>query len=414
MNRSLLFLSALLATSCGGSTDAGGQDGSTPQAFALTVTGGFGSGAYAAGATVHVFADLDPASEVLLRWEGDTATLASSAEWHSTVVMPARDVDLVAVKRERPVVLTESTFAGATATAKRVRSFIPPNPRGLILFLHGTGGSANGILRTEQQAFVLAAAERGYAILATEAEEVQAGDLNNDGKVRWNASLSPGNTDFANLDALIADLRQRPEIGTELPIFVMGMSNGGSMTLSLGTVAAVPELATAFGHLRFSAAASYCASGRTGAASRTTTPTAWYLCRNDTNPNVGSQGNSDAEAHSAALVARGVETGVRYHEASPLYDERFTRAGLDANTSTAIVAELEAAGFVGANRFLTAPPSDVTAAYVANPAAFPRIGALSGAERLRVSTQIAVVYADHSFFSDLSQRTLDWFDVHNR
>ena len=60
MNRSLLFLSALLATSCGGSTDAGGQDGSTPQAFALTVTGGFGSGAYAAGATVHVFADLDP------------------------------------------------------------------------------------------------------------------------------------------------------------------------------------------------------------------------------------------------------------------------------------------------------------------------------------------------------------------
>ena len=54
----------------------------------VTVSGGFGSGSYAPGAIVHVWADVDPRTEVVTGWSGDDELLAGPQEWHTTFTMP--------------------------------------------------------------------------------------------------------------------------------------------------------------------------------------------------------------------------------------------------------------------------------------------------------------------------------------
>ena len=402
------------------SLDAGFEDASGPApdvgpadagSFAVTVTDGYGDGIYNPGDLVHVFSSAVPGSTYHVQWQSIGATPLRPAEWHTTFTMPANDVTVSAQVETRSVTLTESFFAGSTALPKRVRWFIPNNPRALMLMLHGTGGSAEFIRRTESRAVVLAAVERGYAVLSYEAEEVQAGDLNGDMKIRWDAGVTTNNVDFANLDALIADMRNQGFIPPAIPTVVMGMSNGGSMSLSLGAITGVPAVAAQFSNLRFAAAASHCASGRITSAALTTTPTAWYLCRQDMNPSVGMQGNLQAESFSAALANRGVATEVIYHEPSPLYDERFTRIdGITPATSMSIVQELRTAGFVGGDGYLDAPPADITAAYVANPNAFPTIRGVTPTQRLEITNQIGAVFADHAFFADLAEAMLDFLD----
>ena len=395
-----------------GAADAGvvGDAGAGP--FMVTVHAGFGSGAHQPGDTVHVFADLVASGAILSEWRGDVALLERPQEWHTTFTMPARDVTVTAVTATRTLALESSVFRGTTTHDKRARWFVPPNPRALMLMLHGTGGSADFINRTEAEAVALAAIERGYAVASYEAEEVAAGDLDGDQKIRWDADRLVTNVDFANLDALIRDIRARGAIAADLPLVVMGMSNGGSMSVSLGGVSAIGELAAAFGALRFAAAASYCASGRITAALQTLTPTAWYLCRRDTHPQVGEQGNMNSETNSAALARRGVATEVAYHEPSPIYDERFTRvSGIDRATSTAIVGELRNAGFVDPDGILNAPVADVVRAFIAAPASFPMLRGLDATAKRDVSNQISAVYADHTFFSDLTEQMLDFFDA---
>ena len=60
----------------------------------------------------------------------------------------------------------------------------------MILFLHGTGGNSNFIESAETRYVALKAISKGYAVLAPEAEESKGGDLDGDGKMRWNVPLS--------------------------------------------------------------------------------------------------------------------------------------------------------------------------------------------------------------------------------
>ena len=57
--------------------------------------------------------------------------------------------------------------------------------------------------RTESRYLALKAISQGYAVLAPEAEESVAGDLDGDGKQRWNVPLSPGKVDLQSLNALL-------------------------------------------------------------------------------------------------------------------------------------------------------------------------------------------------------------------
>ena len=389
--------------------DAG--DASAPDAagpYRLEVTRGHGSGTYPEGAIVHVSSDLSPTTQFLTSWSGDVALLERPKEWHTTLTMPARDVTIEANIETRTEALEVTSFLGTTTYAKTIRSYAPANPRGLVLLLHGTGGSSALADKGEARYLLSAAIARGYAVLAPEAEEVAQGDMNADGKVRWDVSLTPDNVDLANLNELIAVVRDQGTIGSTTPLYVVGMSNGGAMSLSLGAVSA-SAVSSSFANLRFAAAVSYCASGRAAAAAATTTPTAWYLCANDDNDEVS---NDEAKANSATLASRGIATEVDAHAASPLYDMRFTRVdGVTAASSQGIADELRAGGFVGADGLFDTPTDAIAASVQANPAAFPVISSTPSGRVSEVVNQLRVMQAEHEMFSDWAVRTMDFLEA---
>jgi predicted esterase len=377
--------------------------------YRLTVTGGFGSGTYASGQRVHVWADLRPWTEFLTGWSGDATLLDYPDEWHGTLIMPARDVTLSSTIEVRDEVFAESVYKGSTQIDKAVIGHVPSQPRGLLFMLHGTGGSADVIQKSEARYVALAAVARGYGVVSTEAEEVVAGDLNGDQKIRWNAAVATGNIDMANLNALVARLRQQGVIDASTPLFVVGMSNGGAMSVSLGAVADAP-VAAEYPNLRFRAAASHCASGRPGAAAISTTPTAWLLCANDDNDEVS---NDEARNNSAALEARGIDTFVDEHPASPLYDERFLRIeGGDEATSKKIANELRAGGFVGEDGMFLLSSEQMILQVEAQPGDFPTLVSLTGGAVLGLREQIRVMMAEHQMYSDWANRMMDFFDAH--
>ena len=67
-----------------------------PGERSVSVIGGAGSGAYRPGTTVHVWSSVSTLEGVAQRWSGDQELLAEPDEWHTTFVMPDRDVRLVA------------------------------------------------------------------------------------------------------------------------------------------------------------------------------------------------------------------------------------------------------------------------------------------------------------------------------
>ncbi|MFM8411497.1 MAG: hypothetical protein ACKOCT_14620, partial [Alphaproteobacteria bacterium] len=355
----------------------------------LRVTNGYGSGFYAVGSVAHVWAAVRPANQLVTGWTGDADLLEDPEEWHTTLVMPARDATVGATVVDRPIALQTSTYTGVTARQKTVRALIPAGARGLVLMLHGTGGSADYIIGTEAFQVALRALEDGYGVLGTEAEEAVGGDLNGDGKRRWDPSFSASNTDFGNLNALVTSLRSGGQIGPTTPLFVLGMSNGGAMALSLGAVGA-SSVAANFPALRFAAAISFCASGRASAAAVTMTPTAFLVCGNDDNDEVS---NADAAANSAAIAGRGVPSVYAEHPASPLYDERFMRTGLSLEISRALAHDFRAAGFVRDDGFFGTPSDDIIAAALANPSLLPTLAGLPATSQGGVVQQVGVMQA---------------------
>lgn len=128
-------------------------------------------------------------------------------------------------------------YRAPTTLPKTLRLHIPPSPRGVILMLHGTFGNSAFVEKTEARYVALKAISKGYAVLAPEAEEAVAGDLNGDGKPRWDVALNGSNTDLQALDSLLALLAAGGRLSASLPRYVIGMSNGGAMATALGAVA---------------------------------------------------------------------------------------------------------------------------------------------------------------------------------
>lgn len=383
---------------------------SSPAAvYTVTVNGGYGSGSYRPGATVHIWSAVSTTTGVAQRWGGDSDLLMEPNEWRTSFVMPAGDVTLTAnsiTETARPIL---ETFTGVTSVVKTVRYYFPPQMRGVVLFSHGTGGSSAFLESTETFPIALALVADGYGVMSTEAEEAAAGDLNGDGKQRWVSRASANNVDLGNLQALFDSFEARGSIPNGTPKFALGMSAGGNFSHLLGTIAATPAAAS-FPQLRFAAVISYCADATASkSASLSNTPSAWYVCAAEDNPEVS---NAEASSNEAELRRRGVATDYAELAPSPLYDERFTRIdGIDAATSTAMAAELRDAGFVDATGFITRDGDEIAAAVMADPASFPTIISSTRANLVRV--QIKVMRAEHAMYADLTRRTIDFFERFN-
>jgi hypothetical protein len=284
--------------------------------------------------------------------------------------------------------------------------------RGVVLFSHGTGGSNTFIEGVEPFALALALVRAGYGVIGTEAEEAVAGDLNDDGKQRWvgGPAFRADNVDLRNLDMLFANLETRGLIPAGTPKFALGMSAGGSFSHYLGTVGA-SAVAAQFPQLRFAAVVSYCADATAArSASTSRTPSAWFMCGNEDNPEVS---NDEARANARTLEGRGVPTDYVEHPASPLYDERFSRiAGISLETSRTMAAELRAAGLVTSEGFFNRDGDAIGVFVMMNPRQFPTLVAQT--ESLgAVRSQVKVMRAEHAMYADYTQRNVAWFDRFN-
>ena len=379
----------------------------------LSVIGGYGSGMFLPGTPVEVFADLAPAdANRFERWAADGASAVGLRdEWHLRFTMPDQDLTLDAQRSPFSPEWMEGTYRGATDREKTWVALIPPTPTGLLLMLHGSGGSSDFIRRTEGAAFAIALAQRGWAVVSPEAEEVVAGDLDNNQRIRWDVRPNVDNLDFANLDQLVEDLLADGVVAPDAPRAVTGMSNGGAMSVSLGALGAVPALAAAFPRLTFVGAVSYCAAGRVGAVAASNTPTAWFMCARDMNENVGEAGNQRAAQNAADLADRGVRAVFAVHPPSRVYPERFVRvAGIDEATSATMVAELDALGAIDTQGFLQMTSLQIVTALQAAPATAPTLAQPPPGTGGGIRVQIDAMYADHTFFSDWAVRTHDFFE----
>lgn len=372
-----------------------------PSAYKVSVTKGYGSGMYRPGETVHIWAKQDATKQHLRSWKGDIDVFAlqsDALEWHTSFTMPARDLAFTAEIAPLELTLTEAKIQGLN-TLKKVLYSIPPSPKGLVWVFHGTGGSAEMIRRLEATYICKKLVQAGFGVIATDAEEVDVGSV--DDKIRWNVQVNQPdkNVDFQNLALLTAALEKKGLISQQTPLYAFGMSNGGAMSLSYGAHSA-----------RVKAAVSYCASGTIAAAQSTKTPTMWLMCANDTNEQVSID---KARENHNKLKARGIDTLFYSHPASPLYEGRFLREGLDLATSQKLIAEFRTNKLLDDKDYFKLSLDGIIKEIQSKSRLFPVLTSLSKSDQKGVSNQIRIMTADHNFYDDYASRTLSFFQQYN-
>ncbi|MFN8309763.1 MAG: T9SS type A sorting domain-containing protein [Chitinophagales bacterium] len=371
------------------------------QTYQLTVNNGYGSGNYHAGDTVQVWSAALDSTKVFDRWTGNTASMQNPLEWHSTLVMPASNITITAQLQAVALPPIQYEKIMGVSFLKNVYSCFPPNMRGVIYLLHGTGGSASNWMQfTEYRNFVNAALADSFGVLITEAEEITRNtDLNGDGKLRWQPvpldTLS--NIDYQNLKILTDTFIARQQMTTSTPKFSLGMSNGGAFSGALSYI------------YNYRAGISYCASAAKLIFGVRTNPFAFRMAKYDDNAEVGPQGNEDARQNDSVLAARGVCHDYLIHDRQPVYPERFARVpGVSVNVSQTIFNELVAAQLLDSNHY--AKHSDTISNYVlGHLSQFPTVIGLSNTAKADVINQIAASNAEHKFYSDYTKASLDFF-----
>ncbi|MEL6195445.1 MAG: hypothetical protein AAFP04_09965 [Myxococcota bacterium] len=365
----------------------------TEERFSVEVRGGHGSGEYRAGELVFVSSDHDPFVAIHAGWEGDTELLAYKNEWHTFFRMPARPVSLRTVHVPVRTVFESFEFIGSEGTVKSVRVMEPDAIVGAMLFLHGTNGSSELVEKLEVQNIAAAAAERGLAFIAIDSEETATQtDIDGDQKLKWINELDPGNIDFRDLNDLILELRARGVVPVNGALYAAGMSAGGGMAVTLGSVAAT-SVAEDFAELRFDAVVTMCADGLLEAIAATSTPTGWWMCGQQEGSSVK---NGEAVAHAASLHDRGIRAHVSVNAPFPLNRDWFRRAPeIDAATSAEIFDALEDQGSLDSSGFVIDPEPSLS---------LP----LSPTVAIRVKSQLAMLGAEHQVYSGQVDSVLDF------
>ncbi|MES2638526.1 MAG: hypothetical protein V4850_03565 [Myxococcota bacterium] len=337
----------------------------------LTVTDGFGSGSHLAGEVVHVWADLDPQTELVTGWSG--ATLDHPAEWTSTFTMPDADVTLTPslATADLPLVETTYTLAG---TPRSVLAAIPADPRGLVLFFHSALGDNTEIRDNAPSSIARRLYDAGYGIVAMSSDIAAIS-----GTGGWSDATDDETLDLAATRELVNELAY-----WDIPTIAWGVGSGAEFAHSLGV--ALPA----------DAVVAYCAPGRRYLVESTTAPTAWFMAARDS---TWPDGDDQAVAYAAGLEARGVTAEAWVHPPTPLYDERFTRvAGISAALSTTIADSLRTAGYVDANDEWL----------VTGEEAASDLGGLglTASQEIQVGAEIEIMAADHRLYDDYAAATL--------
>lgn len=327
---------------------------------------------------VHLWAQPDPPGLVFDHWEGDVGSLQDPRARHSTLTVHSAGIALDAHFALAP----EWRPASRQVDGRDLFFHAPPHPVGLVFFFHGAGGGSQGWVQPANAERWLAlrdAVARGYAVAVTESEDRQA--------AQWSGVEPPeANPDIQHLKAFHAQLVAEGAIAEGLPVFGIGMSNGGGF---------VSRVADALG---WQGAVVYDAACRARIGATTQVPIAWHLSENDRRVS-----NQDALACHEALRRRGIPTEFRQLPPQPLHPLRLQRGpGVGPAEARRVVQALGTAGLLDRLDYQVQPPStsDWRAA----------LRDQAGLPLAQVAEQLDVCWTEHQFYADHNHLALDFFD----
>jgi hypothetical protein len=370
----------------------------------VTVVNGYGSGTYKIGDTVHIWGNPTSDNYAFDQWTGFTSLLQNNGEWHNIFIMPAQNVTVTANQKAiTPLSLKYEKIKGANVS-KNVYSCFPASQKGVVFLLHGSNGSAlNLVTNYEWIQMMKDLVTAGYGIIVTEAEEVSLNnDINGNGSLQWKTSPidSTTNVDMVNIKAIRDTFYTRGSVNRSLPLYSIGMSNGGAYSCCLSYL------------FKFKSGVSYCAQAYKVIFDVSTIPYQFCMSKNDDQPEVGAAGNADALTNSQGLVSRGVCSKYFVNDRSPVYPERFAReSDISVATSTALFKELKNNNWLTSKNFIKAGSDSVSKVCLANSATYPTYNSLNLLQRYFVNMQIDVMFAGHQFYSDLNKTTIKFLDT---
>ncbi|SEW46109.1 hypothetical protein SAMN05428988_6252 [Chitinophaga sp. YR573] len=401
--RSLLFgglLCLTLFSACQkSSTPAPDNNNTITDSATVTVVNGYGSGKYKIGDTVNIWSTAIPDNAVFDSWTGFTNLLQNSGEWHNSFVMPAQNVTVTATTKTSVAYTLQYEKIKGVNILKNVYYYFPSSPKGIAFLLHGTGGSAQNIANNYDWILMIRdLVNAGFAVVVTEAEEVSLGtDTNGDGNLRWQTLPLDSTTsiDYANIKAIRDTFYARGYANPTIPLYSIGMSNGGAFSCSLSYL------------YKFKSGIAYCAQGFQVVFNTSVIPFQFCMAKYDDNDQVGTQGDADALTYSQLLTGRGVCSKYFLQDKSPAYPERFARrSDISITTSTAFFNELKTNHWMDAKNYMTITADSLAPILLANPTTYPTYKSLNVSQRLFVTDQIDEMYAAHHFFSDLNKTTI--------
>ena len=365
--------------------------------FQLTVQNGYGSGYYSPGDTVHIWSRELASDEVFTEWaspisDHDRSLLRVPDEWHTTVVMPKRDVTLQAQIEEITIPPYTIDTIKTELDVVITRTLTPERPVGTIALFHDEHGMADDWLTdVEKYQFVKDALKSQFTIALFESIESTLGDQNSDGKLQW--LLTPLSTENQDLNEVTTGIDELTS--TTSSLFTLGVGNGGDFASGVSAV------------LKHKGSGLFCAGGLEDAYMQFNVPTIFCLATNDSN-NITL--NSVALDHYQQLQSNGVKTEYIAHSPSPLYPQRFARIeGIDTNLSRQMFNEIKGVGFIGERGYLQTQPSIILATIRSNSASYPVIGSLSATLLEQVEEQLNATYSEHEFYSDINKTVLRFF-----
>lgn len=345
------------------------------QPVQISVVNGSRSPLVTPGQTVHIWANVHLPGQVFERWEGNSELLADPLAAHTTLVMPASNVELIA--RFKPA--AEWTPTEERINGSRVFSYFPQPHRGVITFYHGTGGNASswtdGRGAPENLLFCRDAVAAGFAIVATESQ--------NRVDKQW-SNRGTNNGDVENVQTILETFKARGEMRPDAPVFAVGMSNGGGFSPLVSAL------------LGFRATAIFCAAGYDSVIEQTQVPTIWCLAENDEVVK-----NTDAVTNFGVLSSRNISAELYTNGPSPVFPLRFARIeGMGEADSTEFYNRLKNNGFLDDQDFLKESPATSN---------WERLLGEYSPFRNGIEDELSVGYASHKFFSDVNHKVLLFF-----
>jgi dienelactone hydrolase len=273
--------------------------------------------------------------------------------------------------------------------------YLPPHPKGIVYFFHGSGGSEAFARRIHSQRVIAALIAAGYGYLAAPSldREVKRWDL---------TSLDPAaNADVAYMLAVHKALIAKGEITAATPVFTTGMSNGGGFANLFAAAARAQGLPV-------KAVADYMGpfpAAMRGADPKALAPTLLVLSHND-----GLVSAEQTGAIAARLRAAGARIEAHVNEEHRTCAATFTLVpGLDAAQREELAAKvLPAAGL--------ADPAGRRLAYRDKPvidraAMADLLSRLpQGPQARAISDELLIAWAGHQMRSDYAARQVAFFD----